>query len=154
MTALHKISMDFYASEYALIALHTSLEDYALAYWLNKHLKTKFKRHKRDLDLNTEATFSVFDWHDLSSDSYWTLLSNKHLSFQHHTTQDLFTNAALEKKQSLIPEHKGVDFFLKIEEQGFLNIKELVVKLKQLPVIVTAFTVDQNQLKSKNNLIF
>ena len=106
--------MDFYASEYALIALHTSLEDYALAYWLNKHLKTKFKRHKRDLDLNTEATFSVFDWHDLSSDSYWTLLSNKHLSFQHHTTQDLFTNAALEKKQSLIPEHKGVDFFLKI----------------------------------------
>mgnify|MGYP003643408626 FL=1 len=96
----------------------------------------------------------MFDWHDLSSDSYWTLLSNKHLSFQHHTTQDLFTNAALEKKQSLIPEHKGVDFFLKIEEQGFLNIKELVVKLKQLPVIVTAFTVDQNQLKSKNNLIF
>jgi len=154
MTALHKISMDFYESEYVLIALHTSLDDFAVAYWLNKHLKTKFKRHKRDLDLNTDATFSVFDWHDISSDSYWTLLSNKHLSLQHLATQDLFTNAALEKKQCLIPEHKRVDFFLKIEEQGFLNIKELVIKLKQLPVIVTAFTVDQSQLKSKNNLIF
>ncbi|HAB80806.1 MAG TPA: IPExxxVDY family protein, partial [Flavobacteriaceae bacterium] len=48
MTALHKISMDFYESEYVLIALHTSLDDFAVAYWLNKHLKTKFKRHKRD----------------------------------------------------------------------------------------------------------
>ena len=76
------------------------------------------------------------------------------MSFQHQATEDLFTNAALEKKQFLIPEHKGVDFFLKIEEQDFLNIKELVIKLKQLPVIVTAFTVDQSQLKSKNNLIF
>ncbi len=99
--------MDFYESEYALIALHTSLEDYAIAYWLNKHLKTKFKRHNKDLDLNTEATFSVFDWHDLSSDSYWTLLSNKHLSFQHQTTQDLFTNAALEKSNSSFQNIKG-----------------------------------------------
>ena len=106
--------MDFYESEYVLIALHTSLDDFAVAYWLNKHLKTKFKRHKRDLDLNTDATFSVFDWHDISSDSYWTLLSNKHLSLQHLATQDLFTNAALEKKQCLIPEYKGVDFFLKM----------------------------------------
>lgn len=153
MTALHKISLDFYESEYALIALHTPLEDYAVAYWLNRDLKTSFKRQKRDLDLNTEATFSVFDWHDIHSDSYWTLLSNKHLSFQKQATQDLFNDAALEKKQFLIPEHKGVDFFLKIEEQGELNIKELLTKIKQLPEMLTAFEVDQHQLKSRNNLI-
>ena len=95
--------MDFYESEYVLIALHTSLDDFAVAYWLNKHLKTKFKRHKRDLDLNTDATFSVFDWHDISSDSYWTLLSNKHLSLQHLATQDMQSNLSAQIEEQKTP---------------------------------------------------
>ncbi|MFT4790507.1 MAG: hypothetical protein ACI9KR_000111 [Arcticibacterium sp.] len=154
MPALHKISINFYDAEYSLIAIHTSLEAYRLVYWLNIHLKTKFKRQKNNLDLNTAAQFSVFDWQDTRTDSYWALLSNKQLSSVALESQDLFSETLLEKKQYLIPEHKGVDFFLKIEDEGYLNIAQLVAQLKQIAVIATAFEIDCNQIKSKNNLIF
>jgi hypothetical protein len=96
----------------------------------------------------------VFDWQDARTDSYWALLSNKQLSSAALESQDLFSETPLEKKQYLIPEHKGVDFFLKIEDEGYLNIAQLVAQLKQMAVIVTAFEIDYNQIKSKNNLIF
>lgn len=153
MPALHKISTDFYESPYSLIALHCALEDYTLAYWLNRCLKTKFKK-KKDLDLNTGAQFSVYDWQDTVTDSYWTLLSNKYMSTDYNLSQNLFGEAPLEKRQHLVPEHKSVDFFLKIEDEGYLNTVKLLEQLKQMPKIVMPFVVNKEQLKSKNNLIF
>ena len=154
MAPLHKMSIDFYEAQFSLIALHTSFEDYTLAYWLNKQLKTKFKRQRKDLDLNTAVSFSVFDWLDIKTDAYWSLVSNKHIGISTQKTEDLFSEVLFEKQQHLVPEHPKVDYFLKIEDEGYINTSKLVVQLKQIPLIVTAFTIDQNQLKSKNNLIF
>ncbi len=154
MAPLHKMSLDFYEAEFTLIALHTSIEDFALAYWLNTHLKTKFKRQKKDLDLGEDAQFSVFTWLDVKTDSYWSLVSNKHLLVDQQQRDDLFSETPLEKMKLLIAEQPRVDYFLKIEDEGYTNMTKLLGQLKQIPVIVTAFSVDQNQLKSKNNLIF
>ena len=43
MITLHKFSDDFCEENYVLIALHCGLEDYALAYGLNKALKINLK---------------------------------------------------------------------------------------------------------------
>jgi len=154
MAPLHKMSLDFYEAEFTLIALYTSIEDYALAYWLNTHLKTKFKRQRKDLDFGEDAQYAVFTWLDVKTDSYWSLISNKQLRVDEYQSEDLFKETPLEKKKPLIPEQAQVDFFIKIEDEGYTNTSKLLEQLKQIPLIVTAFSVEYNQLKSKNNLIF
>ena len=49
--ALHKLHVDdFYDDSFSLIAIHCSLEDYRLAYLLNKHLNISLVRKPQDLD--------------------------------------------------------------------------------------------------------
>ena len=40
---------DFCEDEYSLIGIHTALEDYKLAYLLNKNLNTHFSKSKKNL---------------------------------------------------------------------------------------------------------
>ena len=62
--AFHKLLVDdFYDTSFALIAIHCRLEDYRLAYLLNKHLKLNLKRREHDLDYNYfDASFAIFEW--------------------------------------------------------------------------------------------
>ena len=57
MITLHKFSDDFCEENYVLIALHSNLEDYALAYALNDALKISLERSKTDLDISNETSF-------------------------------------------------------------------------------------------------
>ena len=41
---------DSYEEEYSLIGIHSTLEDYKLAYLLNKNLNTRFYKAKKDLE--------------------------------------------------------------------------------------------------------
>ena len=70
---------DFCEEEYALIGIHTTLEDYKLAYLLNQHLKTRFKKAAFNLDFenkNNNASFSIFEYTNLQYDFDWFLISN------------------------------------------------------------------------------
>ena len=62
--ALHKLLVDdFDDDSYKLIAIHTRLEDYRLAYLLNKYLGLKFKRKDHDIDFKyLESSYSIFEW--------------------------------------------------------------------------------------------
>ena len=41
---------DFYEDDFSLIGIHTTLEDYKLAYLLNKNLKINFIKSKENLN--------------------------------------------------------------------------------------------------------
>ena len=58
--AVHKLLVDdFEDSNYSLLAVHCEMEDYRLAYYLNKYLETRLARTKEDLDFITSlASFS------------------------------------------------------------------------------------------------
>ena len=44
--AIHKLQIvDFLSIDYELIAIHTSIEDYRLAYFLNKELEIKLSKN-------------------------------------------------------------------------------------------------------------
>ncbi len=62
--ALHKLLVDdFDDDSYKLIAIHCRLEDYRLAYLLNKYLGLKFKRKDHDIDFKyLESSYSIFEW--------------------------------------------------------------------------------------------
>jgi hypothetical protein len=59
------------------------------------------------------------------------------------------------KKLYLMPEFKQVDFFLKIEDESeSISDKVLLRKIKEIPQVSTAYSIDFHQIKSKENLIF
>ena len=150
----YSISEDLCAEEFVLIALHSSLEDHVLVYALNKHLKLNLKRTGEDLEVKGNFTFPLFEWKDEVNDRYWTLVSNNRFEEKKLERHDLFDNELSLTVHHLIPEHKEVDFFLKID-QGDEHLEDEVVKeIQIIPKIITAYLIDAERLKSKHNLIF
>ncbi|MFH6603221.1 IPExxxVDY family protein [Maribacter algicola] len=154
MAAIHKIGEDFFEDSFSLIALHTSLEDYALGYALNKSLKVNFRRTRKDFEIKPSVSFHIFEWRDEVNDSHWSLIANNSVKLVYTSGRDLFGDEPTFAKNYLLPEYKEVDFFIKIE-QDYLDGTHLIVKqLLGMPEILTAYRIDVENLKSKNNLIF
>ena len=154
MAAIHKITGDFYEDSYALIALHSSMEDYAMVYAINLCLKLNFKRSSEDLDISELASFPIFECKDDTNDRFWRLITNTSLQEENQTRADLFKNEPSYTTYNLLPEHATVDYLLKIEHEKE-DIEEGIIKiLLTIPKVITAYRIETNTLKSKNNLIF
>ncbi len=158
-----KLVLDaFMEDTYELIAIHCSLAPYKLAFLLNKHVNLRLSRTKKDINFKFDtiaACFPLFRYDDYLKYHTYSLLGNKYTaSITYHVTDEtnLFTadveNVSVTKY--LIPELKNVDYFLKIEtETAIRTAATLTVSLLEIPQIMTAYTVNYTQLKSKNNLI-
>jgi len=161
--ALHKLDFeDFDEIDYHLVAIHTSLEDYRLAYFINQKLPINLGKNKDEIHINIkegETNFSRFYYYDKENEIVWNLIQNKNEVIQqkNENTQNLFSNVNMEvsTKVYLLPEFKKVDYFLKIEnaEDG-MNLSKIQLLLNTIENISTAYSVDTNKIKSKNNLIF
>ena len=152
--AIHKITDDFYEDSFALLALHSSMEDYSMVYALNLCLKSNFKRSAKDLDISEHISFPIFEWKDDSNDSYWTLITNTSLQEENLVRTDLFVNEPSYTKHQLLTEHKDVDYLLKIEHDDDNLVEQTVKQLLTIPKIITAYILEVEHLKSKSNLIF
>lgn len=161
--AIHKLDLgEFDEIDYFLIAIHTSLEDYRLAYFINQKLSINLGKSKNEIQINIkegETNFSRFYYYDKEKTISWNLIQNKNEVIQQRkdNSQNLFSNTILEisTKVYLIPEFKKVNYFLKIENvQETMNITKIQSILNTIDNISTVYTVDTNQIKSKNNLIF
>jgi len=154
MGTTHKIFEDFYEDAFVLIALHSSLEDYAMAYALNTCLKANLKRTKSDLDITPTVSFPIFEWKDEINDRYWTMLNNNCIEVAAAKASGFFEQEPSYTNHYLVPELKDVDFFLKVEQDEQSFEEQVVKTVLKLPSVVTAYAVDASTLKSKNNLIF
>ena len=156
--AIHKIQInDFVSEDYELIAIHSTIEDYKLAFLLNNVLGTKFKKHILDVELaisEGKSLFSNFLFEDKINDVVWNLIENKTtiLASKSKASQ-LFDS--VEVTVFLIPEYKKADYILKIENIDYdFDEEEMLKKILSIKNITTAYTIDATNLKSKNNLIF
>ncbi|MCK8140293.1 IPExxxVDY family protein [Flavobacterium sp. I-SCBP12n] len=153
---------EFDEIDYYLIAIHTLLEDYRLAYFINQKLPINLSKSEEDIQINIkegEINFSRFYYNDDDSNFTWNLIQNKNQVIQHkeENTQNLFSNVTMEvaTKAYLLPELKKVDYFLKIENnEGPLDLSNIQLLLNTIDNVSTIFIVDKKQIKSKNNLIF
>ena len=63
---IHALGLeDFCEEEYSLIGIHTALEDYKLAYLLNKNLNTHFSKSQKNLEFESNkkrASFSIYNF--------------------------------------------------------------------------------------------
>ena len=154
MITTHKVFEDFYEETFALVALHSSLDDYAMVYALNNSLKTKLKRSPADLDMSENFSFPFFEWKDELNHRSWTLITNCSSREESAGSEDLFKNEISYTTHYLIPEHREVDYFLKIEQDDEEIDEALIKAILGIPKIITAYSIDIDKLKSKNNLIF
>ena len=152
---------DFYKEEYSLIGIHTALEDYKLAYVLNRQLNINLKRDSSNLDFEKEknnVSFSLFKYMSTRYDFDWSLISNSTKKTEKDTEKKPLSDSLLlftETKTYLIPEKKNIDFFIKISgDVPFEFVSETVQKIKEINQIITSYQVDTNTLKSKDFLIF
>jgi len=158
--ALHKLLVDdFYDDTYKLIAIHCRLEDYRLAYLLNKNLGLNLKRKAEDLDFKyLKSSYSIFEWENALEYIRWNLISNvcKNEEDSLYSTGTLFeNNEKVLKTFNLISEYSKVDYFIKISEEiQNVNEKLILYKLQNIPQIITSYTVDPLKIKSKDHLIF
>ena len=161
--AVHKLHLDeFDEVDYDLIAIHSTLEDYRLAYFINQNLPVVLKKSKEEIGVTVkegEALFSKFVYDDHKNDVLWSLVPNKNeiVIRKKSTGQNLFldTNVEIATKVYLLPELKKVDYFLKIENnQKTLNLTDTIKNIQSINRISTVYTVIPEKIKSKNNLIF
>ena len=161
--AVLKLHLDeFDEVDYDLIAIHSSLEDFRLAYFINQNLPIILNKSKEEVGVivkEGEAFFTKFTFDDAKNDLLWSLIQNKNdiLTHQKSTKQNLFldTNMEILRKVHLISELKKVDYFLKIENNnGTFLIEEIVSQLNKIERISAVYAVIPEKIKSKNNLIF
>ena len=161
--AIHKLDFyDFDEIDYSLIAIHTSLEDYRLAYFINQRLHVNLNKSNKEIqitDKEGEVHFSRFHYYEKKKDISWDLIQNINEVIQQkkEDNQNLFTNFDIEvaKKVYMLPEFKKVNYFLKIENsEDDINLLKIQSELNSIDQITTNYIVDINKIKSKNNLIF
>lgn len=154
---VHALEIDEFSDDnYILIAVHTTLEEFQLAYFLNQKLYTKFKRSKYNLDFenkNNNASFSIYEYRNTKFSHDWFLIKNQFINESTTSTKGLFKTDEI--TTYLIPEKKKVDFFLKLEgdlESQF--IVKIIDSINSINQVITSYIIDANTLKSKDFLIF
>ena len=157
--AISKLNLEDFCNEvFSLFAIHTDLDDYRLAYFLNKHLGINLFRKTFDLDfVNSKGSFSVFEYIDQTSFLKWSLISNIY-NYNFSTkasNDDLFVESNnLVQKVNLLTEYKNVNYLLKIENnESQVDLEATAKEIKSIPQVITLYDINKD-LKNKENLIF
>ncbi|MEE9349304.1 MAG: IPExxxVDY family protein [Flavobacteriaceae bacterium] len=142
--------------DYFLIAIKSVLEDYRLAYFLNKEFDLGFKKENFSLNFKKkEGDFTVFGYDHLTSNCYWSLILNKQV-IEKKVNPNIFSLfEEISNTYILIPEEKKTDYFLKIE-QSFSKSEKInfIKKINSIHRVITSYEINPNELKSKDFLIF
>ncbi|SFN48635.1 hypothetical protein SAMN04487989_101769 [Bizionia echini] len=159
---MQKLDLDEFLDtiDYALIGIHSPLEGYRLAYFLNKELQLFLSRQKADLDFGNNTQYEIFEWVDAHKFATWHLVSNtcrvEMMAISNDNSLFGLQEQQTTKTYYLIPEYKTVNYFLKIADDAITDaqVQKLLKKIQSIPNVLTTYRVNPSELKSKNNLIF
>lgn len=156
------IVTDDFAEDFLLVAIHCSEEAYKVAFLLNQFAGLRLQRSRLDLEYSNEGleiTFPLFDFEDVMHYVNYDLVANKCVSKSARIASSggLFGGENISEMVTtlLIPEYKQVDFFLKISTDApSVAIRKIVTDINQIKQVISAYQIDTEKLKSRNNLIF
>lgn len=137
-----KLTLDIeYEYDFVLIGISCHEKDYRLSWALNNTLNLELAK-ANDLQIDAKKhkeplTYSMFLFDNEQQYRQYYLISNRNLV------------------SPLVPEQKPADFFLMIKGTLLNDDKSSIIKkVKETPTVLTAFEIDPNKLKSKENLLF
>lgn len=143
-----------YDYDFLLIGIIARVPDYKLVWSLNKSLEIELSK-ENDMELPSfvkeqsagltlgfedspeKPQFSFYRFDNEDAHLFYTLISNR------------------SKTSLLIKEEQSVDFFLIIGGMyDEIDVDQLLDKIRGDKMVMTAFEIDPNTLKSKQNLLF
>ena len=153
MATIHRISEEFFVDSFELIALHSNLEPYAMAYYLNQFAGLKLKRAEDDLEIGN-IFFPLYEWKDTLKDQEWFLMGNKVMLEEEGDNSGLFESGSIVRSHYLIAEKKKINYILKLNWADDHEISRALEVIRNVPKVSMAYSLDIDDLKSKRNLIF
>jgi hypothetical protein len=139
---------------FSLIAIHTSLEDFQLAYFINQKCATRFKRNHSIYSSHLKRSVDVMIWENSwNEETYWYLFANRYVKEQKTNSEQrsLFEDEIL-TEHYLLPELKHVNYFIKKPDEETNN--SLLKKIQTLSEIQIAYCIPEKDIKSTKNIIF
>ena len=152
--AIKKLVLD-YDYDFLLIGILSSVPDYKLCWGINKVLNIVLKK-EQDLELQLHDK-EMNDGLKLTFDKPEMTPRYSMYTYYNEVTHLRYTVASNRSVSSLlIKEEQSVDFFLVVDGL-YDDLKKgdsIVNDLRKQREIITAYKIDPNNLKSKQNLIF
>ena len=150
---IYKLKIEEGIPDEYFIAIHSTLEAYQIAYYINKQNKILLKRKK---DFNAEkkkGSFYLFEWKDIYSELRCQLISNKFIyeSYNFEANSNRLFEFPERNEVYLISEFKEADFFIKSTNLEIL--KNIKIQLNNFSMVMTAYNVYPNN-KTRMDLIF
>ena len=125
--------------DFQLIGISTHAKDYRLCWELNKVFGIQLNKQE-DVQFSSKkggkAIFSMYFYQDEFEEKDVRLMSNKSYG------------------RILIPESKASDYFLMFYDYNEYEVREMLMKIRKINVVLTAFEIEVDTLKSKDNLLF
>lgn len=154
----HKLNLNQFPENYHLIAIHSDLDEFRLAFFLNKKLNIVLKRKKNDIYFaDQDANYSSYEFLDETKYLKWIFFSNKSLVSEKTSDKNigLFNQDNLVQNEfRLLSQQKSVDYFLIVENiANKTYIEKVLKKISEIRGIITSF-ISNNKLENKENLIF
>tara|TARA_B100000214_G_scaffold214457_1_gene155794 strand:+ start:839 stop:1315 length:477 start_codon:yes stop_codon:yes gene_type:complete len=154
----HKLNLNQFPQNYHLIAIHSDLDEFRLAFFLNKNLNIYLERRHVDIYFaEYDAYYSTYEFYDEVKYLKWIFFSNKSLVSEKIPNEDLSLfgqgNTAL-NEMNLLSKQKSVDYYLIIENIANITyIDKVLKKISEISGVISSFTSD-SKLENKENLIF
>ncbi|MBT6438910.1 MAG: IPExxxVDY family protein [Flavobacteriales bacterium] len=152
--AIKKLVLD-YDYDFLLIGILSSVPDYKLCWGINKVLNIVLKK-EQDLELQLHDK-EMNDGLKLTFDKPEMTPRYSMYTYYNEVTHLRYTVASNRSVSGLlIKEEQSVDFFLVVDGL-YDDLKKgdsIVNDLRKQREIITAYKIDPNNLKSKQNLIF
>tara|TARA_B100000963_G_scaffold67233_1_gene55378 strand:- start:3 stop:479 length:477 start_codon:yes stop_codon:yes gene_type:complete len=154
----HKLNLNQFPQNFHLIAIHSDLDEFRLAYFLNEKLNISLIRRNKDIHLaENNAYYSSYEFLDETKYLRWIFFSNKTLvsELPNVDGSGLFSSRSSVKNEiSLLSNKKQVDYFLIVENIANKSYSEKILKkISEISGVITSFISD-NKLENKENLIF
>ena len=125
--------------DFKLIGISCHAKDYRLCWELNKTLL---------IDLVRVSDYEITKKKEVSKHAFYEFIDEINYL-------DFYLIANKGDKGNLIPEHKTTDFFLMIKgNPSDTLLGEWIIKVNTLNLVLTAFKIDPEIIKSKQNLLF
>ena len=154
----HKLNLNQFSENYYLIAIHSDLDEFRLAFFLNDKLSIGLIRKNNDIILHeNKSNYSIYEYLDEAMFLKWIFFSNKSLVTEKTSTNELLNlfnqENIVQNEISLINQPKGVDYFLVIENvKNKIYVEKVLKKISEIRGVITAFISDK-KLENKENLI-
>ena len=137
---IHKLKLEF-EDDFQLIGIASHENDYRLSWALNQNLENKFVKTD-DLVVHhpkhkIEINYSIYSYEDVKECLNYNLISNK------------------SEKGFLLPDQKNIDFLLKVSGNPDMDtLNQLLIKLKKIDIVITAFILEDIPEKIRKIFLF